>query len=172
MRFIGNYYSEWAHVRGEKSHHTLLVTFVACAVGATASAAVILSLASSPITQPVPSPSPRAIVRDVGASEAPKTAQDQPMLETASSPRAIVQNAGASEVPKDAQDGPMVEPTPRPAATSRGASSHDELVKQTEAEHQAEVHSQQARKHSRVREPYWRRFAHNFSFSPKPFGTW
>jgi hypothetical protein len=46
------------------------------------------------------------------------------------------------------------------------ASARDEPVKQTEAEHRAGVHSQQPRRHSRVRYPHWRRFAHN------PFGSW
>jgi hypothetical protein len=75
MRLIGNYYSEWADTRGT-TPHTFLVTLVACAAGAIANAAVIFSLASSPTTQPgVQSISPRAIVRNVGASEAPKTGQ-------------------------------------------------------------------------------------------------
>src|SRR5262245_60060503 len=56
MRFTGNFYSEWDHARGESSNRTLLVVLVACAVGATASGAVILSLVGSPSTQPgVPS---------------------------------------------------------------------------------------------------------------------
>src|SRR6516165_6443079 len=72
MRSMGNYYSEWADARGD-TRRTLLATFVACAVGATASAAVIFSLASSSTTQSgVPPLSPRAIVRNVGAFEAPK----------------------------------------------------------------------------------------------------
>jgi hypothetical protein len=166
MRLIGNYSSEWPDTRGN-TPHTLLITLVACAVGATASAAVIFSLASSTTTQrDVPSISPQAIVRDARASEVPKTAQVG-----TPSPGAIVQNAGASEVPKAAQDGP-VEPTPRPA--TRTASGRDEPVTQTEAVQQTEAQSQQSRKHGRVarrwREPYWRRFAHNSS--PRPFGFW
>jgi hypothetical protein len=169
MRLIGNFYSEWAHDRGN-FQRTLLVTLVACAVGGIASAAVILSLASPPISQPgAPSISPRAIVRNVGASEPPKAAQDGPVVETTPSPGAIVRNAGASEEPKTAQDEPKVETAPRPAATGMVV-NRDESVTQTEAEHQAEVHSHQSRKHGRVREPYWRRFAHNFSL--KPFGSW
>ena len=147
MRSMGNY-SEWSDARGH-TRRTLLVTLVACAVGATASAAVIFSLASSPTTQSsVPPISPRAIVRNVGAPEVPKTVQD--------------------EVPKSAQNEP-VEPTSQPAANSM-VSARDEPVTQTEAEHRAGVHSQQSRRHSRVRYPYWRRFAHNPW--PKPFGTW
>ena len=171
MRVIGNYYSEWAD-RGD-TRRTLLVTLVACAVGATASAAVIFSLTSSPTTQPdVRSISPQAIVRNVGASAVQKTAQNGPTVEPTPSPGAIVPNAGASDVAKTSQDGP-VKPMPRPAATSM-ASGPDEPVVQTEAEHQTEAQSQQSRKHGRVvrrwREPYWRRSAHNSS--PKPFGFW
>ena len=169
MRLIGNYYSEWVDARRD-TRHTLLVTLVACAVGATAGAAVILSLASSPTTQPgVPSISPRPIVRDVVAFQAPKAAQDGTVVEPTPSPRARGQNAGASAVPKTEQDGTVVETTPQPAATST-VPSRDAPVTQTEAEHQAEAHSQQSRSHSRVREPYWRRFAHNSS--PRPFGSW
>lgn len=170
MRLIGNYYSEWSDTRGN-TRHTLLVTLVACAVGATASAAVIFSLASSTTTQPdVPLISRQAIVRDVHASEA-QTAQDGPVVKPTSSPQAIVRNASASDAPKTAQDGP-IEPTPRPATSM--AAGRDEPVMQTEAEHQTEAQSQQSRKHGRVvrhlREPYWRRFAHNSS--PRPFGFW
>jgi hypothetical protein len=170
MRLIGNYYSEWSDTRGNK-RHTLLVTLVACAVGATASAAVIFSLANSTTTQPdVPSISRQAIVRDVRASEV-QTTQDGPVVKPTPSPQAIVRNASASDAPKTAQDGP-VEPTPRPATSM--ASGRDEPVTQTEAEHQTEAQSQQSRKHGRVvrrwREPYWRRFAHNSS--PRPFGFW
>jgi len=136
---MGNY-SEWSDARGH-TRRTLLVTLVACAVGATASAAVIFSLASSPTTQSaVPSIAPRATVRNDGAFEAPKAVQNEP-----------------------------VEPTSQPAANSM-VSARDEPVTQTEAEHRAGVHSQQSRRHSRVRYPYWRRFAHNPW--PKPFGTW
>ena len=162
MRSMGNYYSEWADARGD-TRRTLSVTLVACAVGATASAAVIFSLASSPTTQSgVPPISPRAIVRNVGAPEVPKTVQGGPQVEPTRSPQATVRNAGAFEVPKAAQNEPL-EPTSRPAANSI-ASARDEPV--TQAEHRAGVHSQQPRRHSRVRYPYWRRFAHN------PFGSW
>ena len=136
MRLIGNYYSEWADAR-RNTRHTVLVTLVACAVGAAAGAAVIFSLASSPPTQPgVPSISPQAIVRNADTSEPTKTAQDRPMVET-----------------------------PLPPAVTSKVSGRDERVTQTEAEHQAEVHSQQSRKRSqqRSRERYWQgRFAHAF----------
>ena len=136
MRFTGNFFSEGAHVRGGSFNHTLLVPLVACAVGAAASGAVMLSLVGSAMTQP-------------GISSI--------------SPRAIVRNAGTSEPTKTAQDRPMVERPLQPAVTS--IVRRDELVTQTEAEHRAEVHSQQSRKHGqqRSREPYWqRRFAHAF----------
>ena len=168
MRLTGNYYSEWSDARGH-TRRTLLVTLVACAVGATASAAVIFSLASSPTTQSaVPSIAPRAIVRNVGAPEAPKTVQGSPQVEPTRSPQTTVRNDGAFEAPKAVQNEP-VEPTSQPAANSM-VSARDEPVTQTEAEHRAGVHSQQSRRHSRVRYPYWRRFAHNIW--PKPFGSW
>jgi hypothetical protein len=172
MRLIGNYYSERADARGN-TRHTVLVTLVACAVGATASAAVLFSLASSPTTPPgVPSISPQAIVRNVTASEVPKTAQDGRAFEPTLSPRAITRNAGPSDLPKTTQDG-AVGPTPRPAATNT-ASGIDDPATRTEAEHQTEAPSQQSRKHGRVvrrwREPYWRRYAHNSS--PRPFSFW
>jgi len=164
MRLSGNYYSEWADTRRD-TRRTLLVTLVACAVGATASAAVIFSLASSPTTQSGVSPiSPRAIVRNVSAPAVPKTVQDGPVVEPAPSPQATVRNAGAFEAPKAVQKEP-VEPTSQPAAKSM-VSARDEPVTQTEAEHRAGVHNQQPRRHSRVRYQYWRRFAHN------PFGSW
>src|SRR5215472_18480146 len=101
---LGNYYSEWADARGD-TRRTLLVTLVACAVGATASAAVIFSLASSSTTQSgVPPISPRAIVRNVSTPEVPKTAQAGPMGEPTPSPQAT------ARVPKAAQNEP-VEPT-------------------------------------------------------------
>jgi hypothetical protein len=170
MRLIGNYYSGWTDA-GRNTRHTVLVTLVACAVGATASAAVIFSLASFPPTQPgVPSISPQAIVRNVGAPEVPKTAQDGRAVEPTPAPRAI--NAGASDTPKATQDRPDA-PMPRPAPTST-ASGLDDPINRTEAEHQTEAPSQQSRKHGRVvrrwHEPYWRRFAHNSS--PRPFGFW
>jgi hypothetical protein len=168
MRVIGNYYSEWADARGDTCR-TILVTLVACAVGATASAAVIVSLASSPTTQfSAPPISPRAIVRNVGAPEVPKNIQGGPVVEQTPSPQATVRNAGAFEVPKAAQSD-LVEPTSRPAAASM-VSGRNVSVTQTEAEARAEVHSQQSRRHTRVRQPYWRRFAHNPW--PKPFGFW
>jgi hypothetical protein len=169
MRLMGNYYSEWADARGD-TRRTLLVTLVACAVGATASAAVIFSLAGSPTTQSSAPPIlPRAIVRNVGAPEVPKTVQDGPVVEPTSSPQATVRNAGATEVPKAAPQNEPVEPTSRPAAAGM-VSGRNGSVTQTEAEARAEVHSQQSRRHSRVRVPYWRRFAHNPW--PKPFGSW
>src|SRR6516164_3753478 len=119
MRFAGNFFSEW---QGKGSHHTLLAAFVACAVGATACAAVVLSLVSSPTTQlAVSSNSPRAIVRNAGAPEATQSAQDHPMAETPSRP-----------------------------AVNAVASGPDEPARQAQENHQAEVHGQESRKHSRV----------------------
>jgi hypothetical protein len=137
MRAIGNFYS-WADVQGKSSHHAFFVGSVACAVGATASAAVILSLVDSPVRESgIPSTSARAIVRNAGTFEAPKTVQDRPMVEA-----------------------PL-----RPAVTET-VSGRDEPVTQTGAGHQAGVHGE-PQKHSRVvidsRKPYWRRFTHAFS---------
>ena len=163
MRSMGNY-SEWADAGGD-SRRTLLVTLVACAVGATATAVVIFSLASSSTTQSgVPPISPRAIVRNVAAPEIPKTIQGGPQVEPTRSLQTTVRNAGAFEAPRAFQNEP-VEPTSQPAANGM-VSARDEPVAQTQAEHRAGVHSQQPRRHSRVRYPYWRRFAHN------PFGSW
>jgi hypothetical protein len=120
MRAIGNFYS-WAHVQGKSSHHAFFVGSVACAVGATASAAVILSLVDSPVRESgIPSTSARAIVRNAGTFEAPKTVQDRPMVEA-----------------------PL-----RPAATET-VSGRDEPVTQMEAGHQARVHGE-PQKHSQV----------------------
>jgi hypothetical protein len=141
MRFTGNFFSEGAYVpggRSRRSSHTLLVPLVACAIGATASGAVILSLVGSPtIQQSVSSSSPRAIVRAAGSTSEPtETAKNRPMVET-----------------------------PLPEAVTTKVSSRDEPVTQTEAEHQAEVSDQQSRKHGRQRsrEPHWQgRFARAF----------
>src|SRR5215475_5968025 len=141
MRFAGNFFSEW---QGKGTYHTLLAAFVACAVGATACAAVVLSMVSSPTTQTaVSSNSPRAIVRNAGVPEATQGAQDHPMAETLSR-----------------------------AAVNAVASGPDEPARQAQENHEVEVRGQESRKHSRVvirsREPYWRRpFAHAFSRSPR-----
>ena len=144
MRFAGNFFSEW---QGKGSHHTLLAAFVACAVGATACAAVVLSLVSSPTTQPAVSSNSRAIVRNAGAPEATQSVQDHPMAETPSRP-----------------------------AVNAVASGPDEPARQAQENHEVEVRGQESRKHSRVvirsREPYWRRpFSHAFSRSPR-FSSW
>jgi hypothetical protein len=115
-----NFYSEWG--RGQ----TLLVSLVATAVGAVASAAVIWSLVDSLTTQPdVSSISPRAIVRDIAASEVKKPVQDQPTAETALRPK------GTNEV-----------------ATQTDAEHQPEVHKQESRKHN--------RVASRWREPYWR----------------
>jgi hypothetical protein len=84
MRSIENFHSERGHGQ------TLLVPLVATAVGATASAAVILSLVGSPPPQhDVSSISPRPIVRDIGASVVKETIKDQPTAETPLPPTGI-----------------------------------------------------------------------------------
>jgi hypothetical protein len=142
MRAIGNFYSEWAPVQRKGFHHAFFVGSVACAIGATASAAVMLSLVGSPVTvSGIPSTSVRAIVRNADIFEAPKTVQDRPMIEA-----------------------------PLRPATTETASGRDEPVTQTEAVHQAGVHGD-PRKHSRVvihsRKPYWGRFSHAVSPGPR-----
>ena len=110
------------------SHHTLLISLVACAIGGTASAAVILSLVDFAMTRAtVPPISPRAIVWNASASQDTKTVSHTYELV--------------------AQNSPVVE-TPTPVAM---VSPSDEAVTQTQAEHPSEVHSQHLRKHSRVR---------------------
>lgn len=134
MRFNGNSNSEWAPIRRERSH--FLVVLVACAIGATTSAAVILSLGDFPFTQTgVPPISPSAIVRNVVTFESVKTSQGRP-----------IESALQSAIPVT-------------------VSGHDEPVTQGEAEHQGEVHSQQSQKErqQRSRESHSRgRFAHGF----------
>src|SRR5437763_3660678 len=69
-------------VRRDSSRHTLLVALVACAVGGTASAAVILALVDFAMTQAsVPPLSPRAIVWNASASQDTRTAQNSPVVE-------------------------------------------------------------------------------------------
>src|SRR6516164_4542671 len=138
MRFAGNFFSEW---QGKGTYHTLLAAVVACAVGATACAAVVLSMVSSPTTQPAVSSNSRAIVRNAGAPEATQSVQDHPMAETPSRP-----------------------------AVNAVASGPDEPARQGQENHEVEVHGQESRKHSRVvirsREPYWRRpFSRFFAFA-------
>ena len=137
MRFTGNFFSE---TRRGSSNHSLLAALVACALGATASGAVILSLAGPPTTQPgVSSISPRAIVRNAGTSEPTQAPQNRPVVET-------------------------------PTTISSTVSGRDKLVTQNEAEPQVEVHSQQSPKHSQQhsRGPHWqRRSAHAFWQLPR-----
>ena len=144
-RLIPNSSLAWA-IGPDSSRHTLLVPLVACAVGATASASVILALVDFATTQPsVPPISAKAIVRDASAFQSTTTAQNRPVVET---------------------------PT-RLAATDM-VSALDEPVRQKEDEHSSEVHGQQLRKRAVVhsREPYWRRrFARTFSRTHR-FGLW
>jgi hypothetical protein len=147
MRSSEYFYWEPDHVSGGNFRHTVLVVLVACAAGAAASAAVILPLVDTSTTQSGASAiSPRAIVRNVSASEANRAAQDQSMIATPPHPEESV------------------------------VSSQDDPQNQTEVDRQAVVHNQELSKHSRVvsrlREPYWRgRSVHAFSPVPR-FGTW
>jgi len=128
MRSIENFYSERG--RGQ----SLLLPLVATAVGATASAAVILSLVASPPPQhDVSSISPQPIVRDIAASVANQTVKDQPKAETPLPP------TGTNEV-----------------ATLTEAEHQPGVSKQESRPHKRAV--------TRSREPYWRgRFARAFS---------
>jgi hypothetical protein len=92
MRSIGNLY--WQREHGQ----ALLVSLVATAVGVTASAAVILFLMNSPTTQPdVSSISPRAIVRDISASETKETVKGPPTADTPSRPAGTNEMATQTE---------------------------------------------------------------------------
>jgi hypothetical protein len=142
MRLNGNSHSDWISGRKESSAHILLVAVVACAVGATASAGVILSLLGSVIVQPrVPSIAPRVIASNNTASGPANIAQDQAATETAIPQVAI----------------PTMPETALP-------------VNQTQAGRQ--VHSHRLRKLGRVagrpRETYWRhRFTNAYSQLPR-----
>jgi hypothetical protein len=148
----------------DSSHPKLLVSLTACAIAGTASAAVFLCLLDFPMT-PVAMPpvSPGAIVLNANASQDPSNLQNRPVLAT---PRVA---ASGTVFPADdavARNTPMIE-----AATRlTGIGLTNEPVTQTKAEHRAEVHNQQLRKHGRVaiREHHWRRrFAHTFSSAPR-----
>ena len=83
MRLNWNSYSEWPPVRRERSQ--VLIILVACALAATTSAAVILSLGDFPIMQTgVPQIATRALVRNACALEDLKTAENT--LESRSRP--------------------------------------------------------------------------------------
>jgi hypothetical protein len=139
------------------SGRTLLVSLVACAVGGTASAAVILSLVDFAMTQAsVPPISPRAIVWKASA-------QNSPMVEA---PTRLAATSLVSPADKPViQNSPAVEKATPVAMVS----SSNEPATQTKAEHPSEVHSQQWRKRTK-REHHWRRrFAH---ISSTRFGLW
>jgi len=142
------------------SRHTVLVSLVACAVGGTASAAVILGLVDFAMTQASGPPiSSRAIVLKASASQDTRTIQSNP----------VVEPARANEPAPAAQNSPAVE-TPTVVAA---VSPADEPVTQTKVKQPPEVHSHQSRKHSRVSlsEHHWRRFAYKTSASPR-FSLW
>ena len=153
-------------VRRDSSRHTLLVALVACAVGGTASAAVILALVDFAMTQAsVPPLSPRAIVWNASASQDTRTAQNSPVVERPIRLAATGMISSSDE--PIAQNSPVIETPTRLAATGPS----EEPVAQTKAEHSSEVHSRQLRKHSRAatHEHYRRRLAH--TFSPR-FSIW
>jgi hypothetical protein len=147
MQLIRNSSLERA-IRQDSARHTLLVPLVACAVGATASAAVILALVDFATTQPsVPPISAQAIVRDVSAFQGTTAAQNRPVVET-----------------------------PRGLPATGMVSALDEPATQKEEERPSERHGQQLRKHGRIlvhsRERDWRRrFGHNYSRS-QHFSLW
>jgi hypothetical protein len=154
-------------IRRDSSRHTLLVALVACAVGGTASAAVILALVDFAMTQAsVPPLSPRAIVWNASASQDTRTAQNSPVVETPIRLAATGMISSSDE--PVAQNSPVIETPTRLGATSPA----HQPVAQTKAEHSSDVHSRQLRKHSRVatHEHYRRRrLAH--TFSPR-FSIW
>jgi hypothetical protein len=84
MRSTGNIYPEWSHMGREQSfRHSLLIVVVATAVGAIASAAVILALIDEPVTKSDALPiSARAIISNVGASGGMPADQDRAMVPT------------------------------------------------------------------------------------------
>jgi len=139
------------------TRHTVLVSLVACAVGGTASAAVILGLVDFTMTQAsMPPISPRAIVWKASA-------QNSPLVEP-STRLAAISVVSPADKPV-VQNSPTVE-APTPVAM---VSPSNEPVTQTRAEHPSKVHSQQLRKHT-GREHHWRRrFAHT---SSTRFGLW
>ena len=73
MRSVENFHPAWEHFAATSSlRHTLLVTIVATAVGATASAAVVLSLVNYSLTEPgnrpISAQAPAADASGVGAA--------------------------------------------------------------------------------------------------------
>ena len=139
MRSNWTSYSESPFVRRERSY--TFVALLACAICATTSAAVILSLADFPVTRTgIPAVSPRPIVRNVGTFEPTKAPDHRPI---------------ESSLPS--------------AMTSIG-SGRDEPVTQADVEHQSEPHDQQAQKDHPQRSRGSHspaRFTHGFWRSPR-----
>jgi hypothetical protein len=138
MRSVGNFYPEWGHLAAPSTlRHSLFVTSVALAVGATASAAVMLSLVDSSAMQPrIVSTSAQTLVTKAEASGASTTTQDLPTA---------------------------VEKNPPPAITG---TIHDDAVTTapTDAGHRAAVHiGRKAREHRRV--VIQRRKTHRWQFA-------
>jgi hypothetical protein len=146
------------------SHPNFLVSLVACAIGGTASAAVVLCLLDFPMIPGVPPISSGAIVRNASAFQETGTPRNRPVVETAR----LVAIAMISPADRAvAKNSPVLETPMRLVAI--GAS--DELATQMKAEHRSEVHSQELHKHARsaIREHHQRRrFTHSLSSSPRP----
>src|ERR1700746_3927670 len=148
MRLNGNFHFEPTSGRRENFRHNVLLAVGAGGVGATARAAVILSLVGSVMLQPrAPSISPRVIASNA-SSEAANTAQDRSAIETPARLAAV---------------GPLSDP--------------DAPVVQTEGEGQREPQSHQSRKkHNRVvvrrRESDWRRRFTRTSSQSQRFSSW
>lgn len=141
MRLNRKSHSGWAAVRRERA--PILVVSVACALGATTSAALILSLGDFPIMQTgVPPVAAPGIVRNVSTWEPTKTAQDRAVAES-----------------------------PLPSAAPSMASGRDEPVAHSEVPHQRELPSQQRHRHQRVHGTHARRFA-NGSWRVTHFNSW
>ena len=147
MRLRGNFYSEWTDGRSNGFHHALFVAFIACAVGAASSAAVILHLVDASVTRAGPTVfSPRVIWRinsdPVGGL---KTLDEPPRTEA-----------------------------PAQLAKEGAESVRDDARTKTETQSKVEVLKQHFRKHRMVplwRDFYWRRDTHNSSGSAR-FGSW
>jgi hypothetical protein len=142
MRLNGKSCSEWAAVRRERS--PILVVSVACAIGVTTSAALILSLGNFPIMQTgVPPISPRALVRNVSSTSQP------------------------TNIPKDAAVGE----SPLSSAVASIASMPDEVLTPSAAEHRGQMPSRQRQRQQRSRQPHWQGRSENGSWRLTRFNS-
>jgi hypothetical protein len=163
MQLHRDCYSEWLF-RGDSSRHTVLVSLMACAVGGTASAAVILSLLNFSIAPlGVPPVPPVAITDNASAPQDTRIVAKALLLERPMRPAAT-----SVVYPSDqsvAQNSPVIEPPPVALV-----SSSDEPVTRAKAEHPSAGHSQRLSKHRRVH--YWRqRFTHT-AVPSRRFSFW